>query len=247
MNSTESTTVDGAADQYVVDGRTKANFGLAAKQLSLSGKRAILLVSVGQRYHEGDKLRATVELVNRSGFQQLTVAVADTLQRTNYLRLGPEDAYARALREGDEWLERNDKLLGRLTVAHDVLRWDEALQDPSYPGFRQRVEQAYAQNPAYREAVHATIGKFIERLLARDPQADTEVAFRNCLSYLIEECPIIMPMWAHQGYDYVIYPQPMTAAMAETQRLFVTGEYPGKGSWLSLKFKKRAGAPVAAS
>lgn len=47
-------------------------------------------------------------------------------------------------------------------------------------------------------------------------------------------------MWAHQGYDYVIYPQPMTAAMSESQRLFVTTEYPGKGGWLSLRFKKRA-------
>ncbi|MFI2074869.1 tRNA-dependent cyclodipeptide synthase [Streptomyces triculaminicus] len=234
-------------NDYIIDGRTKANFGQEAKKLTLAGTRAILLVSVGQRYHEGDKLRATVELVNRSGFKQLTIAVADTLQRTNYLHLSPEEAYERALREGDEWLERNEKVLGQLSVSNEVLRWDETLQDPEYGAFRERVERAYAEDPGYRAAVDATIGKFIDRLTARDPEADTELAFRNCLSYLIEECPIIMPMWAHQGYDYVIYPQPMTAAMAETQRQFVTGEYPGKGGWLSLRFKKRAAVPEAAA
>ncbi|MFJ5595217.1 tRNA-dependent cyclodipeptide synthase [Streptomyces noursei] len=229
-------------NSYLVDGRTKANFGEAAKKLTLAGTRAILLVSVGQRYHEGDKLRATVELVNRSEFKQLTIAVADTLQRSNYIDASPEQAYARSLREGDEWLERNDKILGQLSVPNEVLRWDEALKDPDYPQFRQRIERAYAEIAEYRQAVDSTIKKFIDRLAARAPEADTEKAFKGCLEYLIEECPIIMPMWAHQGYDHVIYPQPMTAAMAESQRLFVTTEYPGKGGWLSLRFKKRAAA-----
>ncbi|POX37959.1 tRNA-dependent cyclodipeptide synthase [Streptomyces sp. Ru73] len=234
-------------DTHTLDGRTKANFGQAAKQLTLAGKRAVLLVSVGQRYHEGDKLRATVDLVNRSGFGHLTIAVADTLQRTNYLDLSAEEGYVRALREGDEWLERNEKILGRLTVPHDVLRWGQALHDPEYFAFRRRIEHAYENNPGYRRAVDSTIGKFIDRLTARDPSADVELAFGKCLSYLIEECPVIMPLWAHRGYDYIIYPQPMTAAMAETQRLFVTEEYPGKGGWLSLRFKKRAGVPEPAA
>ncbi|WP_030608090.1 tRNA-dependent cyclodipeptide synthase [Streptomyces sclerotialus] len=229
------------------DGRTKANFGQAAKQLTLTGKRAVLLVSVGQRYHEGDKLRATVELVNRSGFAHLTIAVADTLQRTNYLDISVEEAYFKALQEGDEWLERNEKILGRLTVPHDVLRWGQALHDPEYFTFRKRIEYAYENDEGYRQAVQATIARFIERLTSRDPDADVELAFEKCLSYLIEECPIIMPLWAHRGYDYVIYPQPMTAAMAETQRLFVTDDYPGKGGWLSLRFKKRANVPEPAA
>jgi tRNA-dependent cyclodipeptide synthase len=188
-----------------------------------------------------------VELLNRTGFGQVTIAVADTLQRSNYLGMDPDEARRRALREGDEWLERNGKILGRLSVPNDVLRWDEALDDPDYPRFLQRVKDAYRDNPGYRGAVNATIQKFIDRMVARDPDIDTEQAFDNCLSYLIEECPIIQPMWAHQGYDHVVYPQPMTAAMAETHRLFVAGEYPGKGGWLSLKFKKRAAASPAAA
>ncbi|MFD7921339.1 tRNA-dependent cyclodipeptide synthase [Streptomyces sp. NPDC059740] len=224
------------------EGRTKANFGQAAKNLDLAGTRAVLLVSVGQRYHEGDKLQATVDLVNRSRFGHVTVAVADTLQRTNYPQLAPEEAHRHALREGERWLERNDKILGRLAVPSDVLRWDDALQDPAYPALRARVERAYREDPGYQEAVHATIGRFVDRRVARDPDTDVARAFDDCLAYLIEECPIIMPLWASQGYDHIIYPQPMTAAMSRTQRLFVSTEYPGKGGWLSLRFKKRATA-----
>ncbi|MFJ2738339.1 tRNA-dependent cyclodipeptide synthase [Streptomyces sp. NPDC087440] len=228
---------------HIIDGRTKANFGEAAKKLTLDGTRCVLLVSVGQRYHEGDKLRATVELLNRSRFREVTVAVADTLQRSNRHHLPPEQAYADSLREGDDWLERNAKTLGGLTVPHQILRWDAALHDPQYTQFRQLVEEAYENNPDYRRAVDSTIGKFIDRMTARDPGTDVESAFRGCREYLIEECPIIMPMWAHQGYDYVVYPQPMTAAMAETQKLFVSEAYTGKGNWLSLRFKKRAVVP----
>ncbi|WP_455409949.1 tRNA-dependent cyclodipeptide synthase [Streptomyces hiroshimensis] len=239
-NGTDDTARINTGINAGIDGRSKASFGEKAKSLPLAGKRAVLLVSVGQRYHEGDKLRATVELVQRGGFQQVTIAVADTLQRTNYLGISRQDAYDRALKAGDEWLQRNEKTLARLAAISDVLRWDEALRDPVYPQFRRRVEDAYEHDLRYRQALLRTVGKFLDRLTARDPEADIAVASRNCLGYLIEECPVIMPTWAHRGYDYVIYPQPMTVAMAETRRLFVEDAYPGKAEWLPLKFKKRA-------
>ncbi|MEV4436608.1 tRNA-dependent cyclodipeptide synthase [Streptomyces sp. NPDC049585] len=228
-------------------GRTKAGFGEDAKQLPLHGRKAVLLISVGQRYHEGDKLQATVDLANRSGFGQVTIAVADTLQRTNYTGLPPEQAYAQALAAGDAWLARNAAILDRLTMSHPVLRWDQALRDPMYPVFRERIEHAYHHEPDYRQAVHATVARFLDRLLARRPDTDTLAAFHDCLAYLIEELPLIMPTWAHRGHDYVIYPQPMTTAMAETRRRFVATGFPGKAAWLSLRFKKRALSPGLAA
>lgn len=224
----------------LLENRAKASFGKIAEQLNFAGTKAILLVSVGQRYHEGDKLAATVDLINRSGISHVTVAVADTLQRTNFPDLSEEAAYDHALEQGDEWLSRNGEILGRLQPGHDILRWDEVLADGDYRGLRKLVEDEYHTNDEYRQAVDATIGKFLERLSARDGSAELEKAFKNCLSYLIEECPIIMPLWASQGYDFVIYPQPMTSAMAKTREIFVHPEHPDKCVWLSLKFKKRS-------
>ncbi|MEU8958875.1 tRNA-dependent cyclodipeptide synthase [Streptomyces sp. NPDC048518] len=228
------------------DHRTKASFGKAGQELEFSGKKAVLLVSVGQRYHEGDKLSATVDLINRSDIGHVTVAVADTLQRTNFLDMPEDIAYAHSLRLGNEWLERNAEILGRLEPAVEILRWDAALADDDYAGLRKRVGDEYATNEEYRGAVDATIGVFLDRLSARDEHADLAQAFTNCLTYLLEECPAIMPLWAAQGHDFVIYPQPMTSAMASTREIFVQPEFPDKCQWLSLKFKKRAQALAAA-
>ncbi|MGI5168421.1 hypothetical protein ACQEU3_29140 [Spirillospora sp. CA-253888] len=228
-------------------GRSKASFGKAAQELDFTGTRAILLVSVGQRYHEEDKLSATVDLVNRSGIEHLTIAVADALQRHNHQDLPPDAAYAHALRSGDEWLARNEDVLDRLLVGRDVLRWHTALTDERYGGLRERVEAEYEGNPDYRAAVEATIGRFLERLKARDEHADLAAAHAKCLTYLMEECPIIQPLWAADGYDFVIYPQPITDAMAKTREIFVEPHHPGKGVWLSLRFKKRALEPAGAA
>ncbi|WP_067826548.1 tRNA-dependent cyclodipeptide synthase [Actinomadura kijaniata] len=225
--------------------RSKASFGKVGQEHDFTGTRAVLLVSVGQRYHEGDKLQATIDLVNRSGIEHLTVAVADALQRHNYTDLPEDVAYAYALRAGDEWLERNSEILGGLLVPSDVLRWHTTLTDERYKALRERVENEYAGNPGYRAAVDATIGRFTDRLRQRDPDADVEAAFHRSWVYLMEECPVIMPLWAQDGHDFVIYPQPMTDAMAKTREIFVEPSHPDKARWLSLRFKKRALEPVA--
>ena len=215
------------------------------------GKHALLLISVGQDYHEGGKFDATIDLVNRQGFASCTIAVADILQRHNLSNYSYEEVYKVSAAAGEQWLERNQSAINRLATVTRILRWEQCLLDPGYRPLLDRVQFEYENNRAYRTEVDGTIGLFLERLHKRDAQADLDEAKYRCLTYLIEECPIIMPLWASQGIDFVIYPQPMTRAMAETRRLFVEPHYPDHGHWLSLKFKKRAAAadqprPVAA-
>ncbi|MEX2939924.1 hypothetical protein [Serratia fonticola] len=219
---------------------SKASFNHNQTATILFGKSAILLVSVGQKYHEGDKLAATVELINASQFKFCTIAVADTLQRHNDLMTTPERARTATYTAGSDWLKRNAEILNGLTVPFTVYRWDEALSDPLTAGLHDVISDAYGTNPTYRDAINATISTFVERIIKRDRQADTALAFKSCLNYLLEECPIIMPLWAAQGCDFIIYPQPMTSAMHATHLYFVADQYPEKSQWLSLKFKKRA-------
>jgi len=45
-------------------------------------------------------------------------------------------------------------------------------------------------------------------------------------------------LWASLGYDFIIYPKPVTPAMDKTRDLFVKDVYPAKCRWLHLRFKK---------
>jgi tRNA-dependent cyclodipeptide synthase len=207
------------------------------------GKHALFLISVGQDYHEGGKFEATVDLVNRSGFGRYTIAVADILQRHNLSNYDYQQVYQVSSDAGDQWLARNRAAIDRLEIPGRILRWQECLAEDGYRQLLDRVQFEYENNREYREEVNATIDLFLDRLKKRDPEADLVEAQYRCLTYLIEECPIIMPLWASQGIDYVIYPQPMTRAMSMTRRLFVEPNYPERAQWLSLKFKKRGVQP----
>lgn len=213
----------------------KAAFDLKGLQYDYTGRSTILLVSVGADYHEGEKFGATVDLLNRSEFGHVTVAVADTLQRHN-LEVPSARAYAESRRLGDQWVARNRPLLDLLTADTDILRWDDALVDPRYPRALSEVRAAYASNTHYRTAIDATIDRFVARRDSTSAQI-AEVRGR-CLAYLLEEVPIIQPLWAAQGYDFVVYPQQISAAMQATRDLFVEEG----AAWLPLRFKKRKSA-----
>ncbi|MFD4367081.1 tRNA-dependent cyclodipeptide synthase [Rhodococcus sp. NPDC058521] len=213
----------------------KAAFDLKGAQYDYAGRSTILLVSVGADYHEGEKFGATIDLLNRSGFGSVTVAVADTLQRHN-LKASPSQAYDRSRRRGDQWIARNRPLIDLLTADVDILRWDDALIDPGYPRALSDVRAAYRSNTDYRSAIDSTIDRFVARQGGDVPEVDR--VRDGCLRYLLEEVPIIQPLWAAQGYDFVVYPQQISAAMQATRDLFVEDG----AAWLPLRFKKRRSA-----
>lgn len=224
-------------------GYLKASF-YDGKKYTLSGKQAVLLVSVGVNYHEAEWLTGTIALINQSNFSRCTIAVADTLQRHNIVSNDQESAYNIALRLGNEWLSRNDQILSQLNCEVKILRWDEVLTHPTYSYLKQKIENEYHENAFYKEMIDSTINTFLARIKKRNPSIDLENIFSNSLQYLIEECPVIMPLWASQGYDFVIYPKVMTKAMATTYELFVKPFYPGKCQWLALEFKRLSNQPI---
>ena len=84
-----------------------ADFNYAARVKNGAGWRAFervrLLISVGQPYHEGNKLRAVVDWINRNpSIQEVHVSVNDFLQRHNLIGAGiaAERAGAMSIAEG---------------------------------------------------------------------------------------------------------------------------------------------------
>jgi tRNA-dependent cyclodipeptide synthase len=216
----------------------RVTFETTEPALVVADKTCVLLVSVGQKYHEDGRLAGTIELINKSNFKSVVIAVADTLQRHNLPSMSSQEAYEYSLKTGDEWLIRNAVTINKLQTDTKILRWDTALNNKYYVDIKEKIEKEYANNPVYKNAVNTTILTFTDRMKKRDENIDFNLSFTNCLKYLIEECPIIMPLWAAQGYDFIIYPKPMTSAMSMTREIFVKNIYPNKAAWLSLKFKK---------
>ncbi|MBJ7289338.1 tRNA-dependent cyclodipeptide synthase [Williamsia sp.] len=220
----------------------KAAFDVSGAPIASTGASAILLVSVGADYHEGEKLGATIDLINRSDFGRVSVSVADTLQRHNYGEGDARERHRRAFREGTEWIERNQSYLDQLDCPHAVARWDYSLASPDYGDLYDSVEGAYSTDAAYRDAIDTTVDRFIERRRASGNLIDEDELRNRCRTYLFEECPIIMPLWAREGFDFVIYPQKISAAMGRTRELFVEPSHPDRVQWLPLRFKKRKSA-----
>jgi tRNA-dependent cyclodipeptide synthase len=95
-----------------------------------------LLISVGQPYHEGAKLAAVVDWINRnSSITYVQISVNDELQRWNGVANGldPETARTAAVEAGQQWIRTQERLLGTLRAPTvELIRWGRWLRHPDY-------------------------------------------------------------------------------------------------------------------
>jgi tRNA-dependent cyclodipeptide synthase len=152
-----------------------------------------LLISVGQPYHEGEKLKAVIDWVNRHAgirFEGCEVIVGDTLHRFDRLAMGGSDAAAAhnlSLADGSRWLERNAMTLASLRLPHRVRRWDEIRADPRFPSVWELVDRLSRTDPALESALQADAETLLRRRLAHAGPLDAGVFTACCREYLIEE------------------------------------------------------------
>lgn len=139
------------------------------KPLKKAGNQAVttarLDISVGMEYHEGEKLKATVDWA-KNKYQKVIVSVADSLQRYNL-----NNNYALSIRLGDEWIERNkDAIEGCF-----VQRWDSILNHLFYDiGL---VKNLYVNDLAFRLLIEDQINSL--KLVKSSKESSVE--------YLLEE------------------------------------------------------------
>ena len=205
----------------------------------LTGKKVILGISVGQEYHESDKLLATIHLINKLPIKECVIAVCDSLQKYNIMDCKDfGSSHSQSLIFGDMWIKRNEHIIKMLTKPNQIIRWDHWLKHKQYPKCKSNIENEYQANHLYKQAVDETIYKFIKRSSAKNQKLIQPILYSRCLEYLLEECAIVMNLWAEDGYDYIIYPQFMTSAMDKTREIFVANTHSNKAQWLPLRFKK---------
>ncbi|MCK4869478.1 MAG: tRNA-dependent cyclodipeptide synthase [Gammaproteobacteria bacterium] len=206
---------------------------------------AVLLISVGQKYHEGEIFAATIDLINRSNFKNVAIIIGDSNQKYN-LRINSDEKlsmlHEKAVALGTQWLNNNRKYYSQLTVPYNIIRWDEWVQHDDYEKHRNTVNKLYNDHESIRNAAHNAIYDFIQRNIKQGVlhEAKIEHAHKHCLEYLLEECSIIIPLWTQEKFDFIIYPSKMLDVLKEVHEKIVKPFSPNAVNWLSLRFKRLA-------
>ena len=227
------------------NGIIKASFSGCAVDERKKFKQAhgMLLISVGQKYHEDEKFIATLKLVSKK-FQKFTVMVADTLQRHNIqssLGLNAKEAYMASRKNGDEWIKKYYNNIIGSEGFEGIRRWDEYLASNEFEITKVFLEKEISKNNSiFCESINATIAEYMARqnrsILPSSKKIELEY---NCKRYLIEECAIML-LWVKEDFNFEIYPALRNQAMATIYEEYIKPYHVNVLVPVNLRFKRYA-------
>lgn len=181
-------------------------------------KSAIIPISVGQPYHEGEIFKSALSIIDED-FKSCLISICDTLQRhtirINNPHLSQEEINLQSFKNGDNWLQRNQTIItNTLSIPCEIVRWDSWLKDKGYLKYELIIKELYEKNKEVKEAFNETANKFYERSLKRDPtiKENREAFIQASLKYVCEECAVI-PIWFDTKSDVILYPKPIGPAL----------------------------------
>jgi|JI10StandDraft_1071094.scaffolds.fasta_scaffold178160_1 hypothetical protein len=187
--------------------------------------QCLLLISVGQEAHEGERFAATIELINAS-FSGCIISLYDSLQRhtmaLNSLK-EPSDFHEAAVKQGDLWLERNEKYYSKLILPMSITRGNDWLHHPNYLTQQEKLRALIKQDTIYKAIFNSAIDNYLSRYVARLPSTshfNLNRAKSICFEYILEECTILC-LWFELHCQFEIYPGHHNDAMEETRRRFI--------------------------
>lgn len=118
--------------------------------------RLRLMISVGKLYHEGAKLAAAVDWINRNpSIEEVQVSVNDLLQRHNLIAFGSDESLAGPIAQaaGTAWIERNEEILSDLHCRWSFTRWDEWFGSDAYHAAHKAIMQLAEEDDGFSEAL----------------------------------------------------------------------------------------------
>lgn len=206
-----------------------------------------LEISLGNARTAGDKLQSIVEWAENN-FELCLFHIGDTLYRHNYETDGhpAADAYAMALRGGDEWLASHADIIESCRIPHEIIRWDRWLAHPEFPALHSAIRDLYLTDDAFRRAVMADVWMFMERQQDRINAIGPEKFISNGIAFLLEEAAGDTLQSRH--YDIArVYPAPQL----ETFRYLARPDTPaavaglGRDVFTRIALKKRGTSTAA--
>lgn len=201
----------------------------------------LLTISVGQATHEEEIFDATIELIN-SSFASCTLLIDDSLQRHNMALNSMKDAdyfYETSIKEGDLWLERNEKYYNKLTIPRRIFRWDRWLNHPKFHNQLNRVKAEINCDPTYKKVFDNSIEGFLKKYHSRleNPESfDWERARSLSYDFVIEECTALC-LWPELQCHFEVYPIKHNDAINATRERLVLPHYPDLLQAVTIKFR----------
>lgn len=213
------------------------------KKAKMLGAACLLPISIGQIYHEGERLEALVDLINKN-FSSCEVVLCDSLYRhTQQLTrvVNEEESYEASIKAGDKWIEENAIHLRRLSIHSSVRRWDRWLVgQPSFQKHLRAVEFFIETQSSFRQAIEDTAEDFLRRYRnSHEIIVDGDFAKKICIDYLKEECAVVVQSWRKLGYSYLVYPQKITPAFEQLFKYCVNIYDADMLDWLTVRFKNK--------
>jgi len=204
--------------------------------------KCIVPISVGQSIHEGEKFKATIELINRT-FQECTILIDDVVQRHTLkianMEKSAEELYQKAIDEGKQWFARNRCAYNALTIPFKTITWEKWLNHVNFPKVHKEVNNQYNSNTKFKQAFHDNITEFLTRYKKHNEhlQFDYDTGYALCLDYLKEECAC-MCLFVEEKCEFEVYPSGRNKAMAVTYEFLIKPKYPNLLKSVALRFKK---------
>lgn len=221
----------------------------------------VLTISVGQQYHEGEKLEATIKLVGEM-FRSVTIVVFGELQRFTKAMHSPSDHDPETLREeaiqdGKAWVARNKNAIDLLRehvdekgVRHEnklggIIEFGDCIRErqAEYDSWLELLQGRSTNSlDPFQKAVKGSIAIFVQRCIKANKKMPTE-AIANELSrqYVLEECAGLLT-WKDRGdlqFQFLIYPGQLNPAVLYLFESVIHSEKPLILQPLAVEFPKQ--------
>ncbi len=195
-----------------------------ADKATFQNSKCMFLVSVGQSYHEGAKLEASLKCMHKN-FKEVVIIVGDVIQRYTHAvhqRKTAEELFDFAEMEGSQWLERNMPIIEKIfTKPYKVHRWGTYLEHPMFQHYNTRINIAsQGDDVEYKLAFDECSEEFLQR--ANRGNLDLAPDSRGlCLRYLKEECTCICLWTEQESCDFLTYPYGLNSVWRVTCKRYI--------------------------
>jgi tRNA-dependent cyclodipeptide synthase len=152
-------------------------------------------ISVGEHFHEGAKLTATLKWAE-GRFQRFHVFLCDTIHRFNYpcYFKGDQELAANLARQaGDEWLNRNISAFEGIKLPYEISRWDDWVKLPGFVARYGQMQSLFENNEALRAALTKDASRYLDNNWEKlkDEGITYQERVHGGIAYMLEELSVL--------------------------------------------------------